>query len=109
MYAPGVNPMVGVWLALLICAFVGWLVNKLSGRPRMNWAAWLAGWYVAAFLLSLVLIATRASNTAYELGRHTGMYLVPAVLSFIYARHWRQKHPMVARAQEMKGSDAGNA
>lgn len=109
MYAPGVNPAIGVWIALLICAFVGWLINKLSGRPRVNWAAWLSAWYVVAFFLSLVLISMRAADIASELGRHTGMYLVPAVLSYLYSRHWRRKHPNQASVSKAKLPGVGNA
>lgn len=97
MYGPQTNLIAGVWLALFLFAFVGWCVNKLFGKPRMNWSAWLAGWYLIAFVLSVVLIMRSPVDTAYELGRHFGLYFVPAILAFLYSRWWRKKHALGAR------------
>jgi hypothetical protein len=106
LYAPGVNPAAGVWLAFIICALFGWGLNKIMGKPRINWPAWLAGWYVMAFALSLYLIASSQVNAAAELGRHVALYLVPAVLSFLYSRRWRRKNPLSPALAEAVGSDA---
>ena len=83
--------------AILIFPVIGWLVNKLAKRPLMNWAAWLGSYLLIAFALSLILILQSPGGHAYEIGRHTALYLVPAVIFILYSRRWRKRKRTSAR------------
>src|SRR5215470_2361827 len=91
MYRQGVNLENGVLAAILIFFVGGWLVNKIAKRPLMNWAAWLGGFLLIAFALSVVLIAQSPVDQAYEIGRHAALYLVPAVIFILYSFRWRKR------------------
>jgi len=80
MYQQGVNQEAGLVAAILIFIVIGWLVNRIAKRPLMNWAAWLGGYLLIAFALSLILILRSPVDQAYEIGRHVGLYVVPAVI-----------------------------
>ncbi len=97
MYEEGTNPILGVWVALFLFLFVGWCVNKLSGKPRMNWSAWLGGYYLLGFVMSVVVIFTKPVDTYHELGKHIAYYLIPAAIAIAYAKTWRKKNPMSGR------------
>jgi hypothetical protein len=95
VYSQGPNLALGIWIALLLCFAVGWVVNKIAKRPLMNWAGWLAGWYVLAFVASEVALMNRPmdGDLSFLHGRYIGTYLLPAVLAFLYSRRWRKRNP----------------
>jgi hypothetical protein len=91
MYPQGTNLETGLVVAVLIFLLIGWVVNKIAKRPLMNWAAWLSGYLLIAFALSVVLILRSPVDPAYEIGRYAGLYLVPAIIAIFYSRRWRKK------------------
>jgi len=91
MYSEGTNLVAGLIVAVLLFMLIGWVVNKIARRPLMNWAAWLAGYLLIAFVLSLALILRSPVDQAYEIGRHAGLYLAPAIIAILYSRRWRKK------------------
>jgi predicted PurR-regulated permease PerM len=93
MYAEGTNLVAGLIVAVLLFMLTGWVVNKIAKRPLMNSAAWLSGYLLIAFALSVVVILRSPVDQAYEIGRHVGLYLVPATIAMLYARRWRKKRP----------------
>jgi hypothetical protein len=95
VYSQGLNLALGVWIALLLCFAVGWVVNRIAKRPLMNWAGWLAGWYVLGLAASEVALMNRPADAdlSFLHGRYAGTYLLPAVLAFLYSRHWRKRYP----------------
>lgn len=93
-----INPATGVWLAFILVFIVGQIVNKVTKRPTMNWAAWLAGWYLAAFIISVAFIHNRSANPSFELGLVIAYYLLPAGLAFAYSRSWRRRNASTPRA-----------
>jgi putative Mn2+ efflux pump MntP len=95
MYSPGTNLVAGLIATVLLFLLIGWVVNKIAKRPLMNWAAWLGGYLLIAFVLSLVLILRSPVDQAYEIGRHVGLYLIPAIISILYSRRWRKKRQTV--------------
>jgi hypothetical protein len=52
MSSQGLNPATGIWVALILWAVVGRVVNKIAKRPLMNWPGWLAGWYALGVIVS---------------------------------------------------------
>lgn len=89
-----INPATGVWLAFILVFIVGQVVNKITKRPTMNWAAWLAGCYLAAFIISVAIIHNGSTDPSFELGLVMGYYLLPAGLAFAYSRSWRRRKSM---------------
>jgi putative Mn2+ efflux pump MntP len=91
MYPQGTDLATGLLVAVLIFLFIGWVVNKIAKRPLMNWAAWLGGYLLIAFALSVVLILRSPVDPAYETGRYVGLYFLPAIVAILYSRRWRKK------------------
>ena len=79
------------WFFFAAC---GCMVNNWFGWPRMNWAAWLAGYFFVVLLAVGYLVATRsAEGLAFSPLLQAAMALLYFTIVALYARGWRKRHP----------------
>ncbi len=95
------SPAVGIFFFGLLCVAFGAVVNKVSGRPRLNAAKFALVITVLAMGAS-VLMAWKAGPE--ELGRAIGGYFIPMlVFSLVASRHDKARAAWLD-AQEQPGA-----
>lgn len=86
--------LAGLLFWLGICWLIGTVVNKLAGRPLMNWLAWYGYSYLFSLgALILVSMFSNVPNAAYLIGQYLVLFGLPGCIGVYLSVGWRKKNP----------------